>query len=330
MKLQHFAIIFAIIFLPIILITSYYIQRQVDTVNLQLSYDSDLLDATYDAMSAFEINTANEDLSTVSDSLRSIITASNNIFLSTLATNLGYSNAGKSFVQPYIPAVIYTLYDGYYIYAPESTPIVCTDEKGQTITTSDYGVTYSGSSDGIGKYSFNQSGITYIEGTTEASDDSSAKVEFNSLPEDIKPEYGQLLYKNKDGSYSTVLHSGGIGGGTEYTQDYVLKSYVPYSAKYKQDGVFDVTINYTLDNFISITGTIGETYYSKSGYLIADGLVSITIDGGAAISWDSYSEEDLMNIINLDEDGNGIADHLVTVAFNDRKWCYFYKSRYNN
>ena len=144
MKLQHLTVIFAIIFLPIILITSYYIQRQVDTISLQLSYDSSLLDATYDAMTAFEINTANEDLSTVSDSLRSIIDAPTNIFLTTLSTNLGYSNASSSYIQPYIPAILYTLYDGYYIYSPSSSPVVCTDKYGQVISTDSFGVSYSG------------------------------------------------------------------------------------------------------------------------------------------------------------------------------------------
>lgn len=318
MKLQHFAVIFAIIFLPIILITSYYIQKQVDTVNLQLSYDSSLLDATYDAMSAFEINTANEDLSTVSDSLRSIITASNNIFLNTLATNLGYSNASKSYVQPYISAVIYTLYDGYYIYAPESTPTVCTDKFGQTVTTSSYGVSYRN-----GAYYFNQSSITYVEGTTEA--ESGDTVDYNSLPDNEKQQYGQLLYKNKNGSYSTTLDDGSSEDGTEYKQDYVLKSYVPYAAEYvnvSED--IDVTINYTLDNFISVTGTIGDVYYAKSGYLIANDLVTtINVEGkGDILSWSTYSEEELMNFINTDADGDGVADTKVTVTLKDRNFFF--------
>ena len=118
MKLQGMSIIFALVCLPIILVIAYYISLQIDTITLQNMYDSKLLDATYDAMSAFELNTANEDLSSVSDSLRTIIEASNNIFMNTLATNLGMSNASKSYLEPNIPSILYTLYDGYYIYAP--------------------------------------------------------------------------------------------------------------------------------------------------------------------------------------------------------------------
>lgn len=311
MRLQHLTVIFAIIFLPIILITSYYIHRQVDTINLQLSYDSSLLDATYDAMSAFEINTANEDLSTVSDSLRSIIEASNNVFLTTLSTNLGYSNASKSFIQPYIPAILYTLYDGYYIYSPSSSPVVCTDKYGQTISTDSYGVSYVGqTADGVGLYRFNQESITYIEGSTEA--ESGDQVNFTSLPDSIKSEYGQLLYENKNGTYSTQLHSTGAETDTLYKQSYFLKSYVAYAAEYmgtSNGKNVNVTINYTLDNYVSITGLIGDVYYTKSGYLISNNLVTSINVGGTDISWDRYSEDEITNLIN--------SDTVVTVTLSD-------------
>ena len=142
MKLQYLTVMFIIIFLPILLVSTFYVHQQMETITVQLDYDTALLDATRDAMMAFEINTANENLSTVSDSLRSIIEASNNIFLNTLAINMGMSNANKSFVKPYIPAILYSLYDGYYIYSPTYTPTVCTDKYGQTIGTDSLGVKY--------------------------------------------------------------------------------------------------------------------------------------------------------------------------------------------
>lgn len=158
MKLQGFSIMFALIAIPLILVLTYYIQLQVNTITLQNEYDSKLLDATYDAMSSFEINTANEDLSTVSDSLRTIIEASNNVFFNTLATNLGLSNASKSYVEPYIPAVLYTLYDGYYISAPTYVPTVLTDEKGNALVVGDAGVKVSGD-----KYIYDKSSTAVLE-----------------------------------------------------------------------------------------------------------------------------------------------------------------------
>lgn len=178
MKLQGMSIIFALVIVPIILVVSYYIQLQVDTINLQTAYDSKLLDSTYDAMAAFELNTANEDLSTVSDSLRTIIEASYNVFINNLLTNLGMSNANRSHVEPNIPSVLYTLYDGYYICAPTKVPTVLTDSNGNAISVGDKGV--SGSS---GNYTFN-----------ETSD--------NLCDKSVGLDYGQLLYL-KDGTVNT-------------------------------------------------------------------------------------------------------------------------------
>lgn len=306
MKLQHLAVIFAVIFLPIILITSFYINQQVDTIKLQESYDDKLLDATHDAMVAFELNTANEDLSSVADSLRSIIEASNGVFLNTLATNLGVSNASKSLVQPYIPAILYTLYDGYYIYAPTNAPVVCVDKYGQTISTNSYGVTYERTinvnGQAIGIYSFNQDSVTYLNDTTTANGGN--KVNLNMMENNgVLSEYGQMLYKNKNGTYSTILHNSNSLSpdyNTFYKQSYILKSFVSYTGTYENDDrTKNVTINYTLDNFLTVNGKIGDIYYTKSGYLIADNLISrITVNGVECQNWYVYSEDNWHQMIN--------------------------------
>lgn len=57
MKLQNLAIIFIIIILPISLVLAEYTQSRVQTLNLQLSYDTRLYNATYDAIKAFQLNT---------------------------------------------------------------------------------------------------------------------------------------------------------------------------------------------------------------------------------------------------------------------------------
>ena len=54
MKLQHLAIIFIIIILPISLVVGEYIQAQIDTIYMQTQYSKKLQDATYDAMKAFQ------------------------------------------------------------------------------------------------------------------------------------------------------------------------------------------------------------------------------------------------------------------------------------
>lgn len=254
MKVDGLGVILAIILLPIILVVTYYIQLQVDTIAKENSYNTKLLSATYDAMSAFEINTANEELSTVADSMRSMILASNNVFLNSLATNLGISNANKEHLQQYIPAVLYTMYDGYYIYAPTETPVVAEkkeEDPNGLITTKGY----------------------QSVGNTDITD---------SEIEDVNNGiYGDIIYESDSEKIPQkyTIHKKNAKTNT----DYILKSYVQYSARYiNNDNAtkkIDVTINYTLDNYLNIVGTIGDVYYTKTGYLIKNGLVTdVNID----------------------------------------------------
>lgn len=116
MKLQHLAIIFVIIILPISLVIGEYIQAQIDTISMQIGYSTKLQNATYDAMKAFRINTINNKYSSISDSKIRDIEASINTFYNSLGTSMGASGYDKDTLKEYIPAMVYTLYDGYYIY----------------------------------------------------------------------------------------------------------------------------------------------------------------------------------------------------------------------
>ena len=59
MKLQHLAVIFVIIIVPISLVMASYIQNQIDAIVMQTDYDRTLISATYDAVKAFQLNTVN-------------------------------------------------------------------------------------------------------------------------------------------------------------------------------------------------------------------------------------------------------------------------------
>lgn len=245
MNLQGLTVIFAIILLPIIIVVSVYLQGQIDTIALQTKYDNMLLDSTHDAVIALENNIANEDLSTVSDSLRSMIEASTNVFMNNIATNMGLSNAAESYIRPYIPALLYTLYDGFYIYSPTSVPEIYTNSDGVALRVGD-------------------------------TDDSGNPVSADGKK--TADNYGQIVYKTKDGKYTTDLNK------AEKHIKYVLKSYMYYNANYvggdKSSGSnYNISVNYSLDNYISLSGTIGKVYYSKSGYLINPNKVtSLTLD----------------------------------------------------
>lgn len=117
MKLQHLAIIFVIIMLPISMVITYYIQTQIDTIHLQTQYTSKLQTATHDAIKAFQLNTINNKYETVSDSKIRDIEASISTFYNSLGTELGATGYDENTLKEYIPAILYTMQDGYYIYS---------------------------------------------------------------------------------------------------------------------------------------------------------------------------------------------------------------------
>ena len=129
MKIQYIAVIFVVIILPIAMVMSSYIGSQIDTITLQTEYNTKLTEATYDAIKAFQINTVNNRYSTVSDSKIRDIEASINTFYSSLSNNEYLS---REELQMYVPALVYTLYDGYYIYTKYNNMY---PEKGEMIYT---------------------------------------------------------------------------------------------------------------------------------------------------------------------------------------------------
>ena len=107
MKLQNLTVIFSIIVIPITLILSAYVQTQIDTANLQEYYDTKLLDATHDAVAAFQLNTLNNEYSTNSDSMRRDIKAAINTFSNSLSSSMGFGTSLKNTVLTYIPDITF-------------------------------------------------------------------------------------------------------------------------------------------------------------------------------------------------------------------------------
>lgn len=188
MKLQHIIIIFVIIIVPISLVLSAYINAHIRTIEYQTKYDNMLINATYDGIKAFQLNTANNMYSTISNSKIRDIEASVNVFFSSLGTNMGASGYSQNDLKPYVPAILFTLYDGYYIYSNY------------------YDTEYDSDGDGAA-----------------------------------------------DGEYK-----------------YGLKPFIYYSCRYKKGANTDFVVNYTLDNTITIIGTIQGHYVVKTGHLLSD------------------------------------------------------------
>lgn len=127
MRLQSLAVIFAIIILPISIILGIYIQGQVETIQMQISYDTKLNNATYDALKAFQLNTINNDYSELSNSKMRDIEASVNSFFNSIASNFNMDGYSRSILKEYVPALVYTMYDGYYIYSSYTNKLLDED-----------------------------------------------------------------------------------------------------------------------------------------------------------------------------------------------------------
>lgn len=118
MKYQYLAVVFVIIMLPISLVFSAYIGTQLDTLDLQISYDTKLDNATYDAIKAFQLNTVNSSTSDLVNSKIRDIEAASNSFFTSIATNFNMAGYNSDNLKEYVPALVFTLYDGFYIYSP--------------------------------------------------------------------------------------------------------------------------------------------------------------------------------------------------------------------
>lgn len=140
MKIQTLAVIFVVIMVPISLVLSVYTQNQITTLNLQSKYDSSLIDATHEAIKTFQLNTLANSSSDVSASKIRDIEASVNSFFNSIANNFGLNEYKANAIKDYVPAIVYTLYDGYYIYSPYTNNLGSIDvtddstyKNGQTV-----------------------------------------------------------------------------------------------------------------------------------------------------------------------------------------------------
>lgn len=131
MKLQHLAVIFILIILPISMVMASYIQNQIEAIEIQSSYDRSLINATYDAVKAFQLNTTNNMYSSISDSKIRDIEASVNTFYNSLMNSMMNYAQSTTDLRSFTPALLFTLYDGYYIYTSYHNVYSTTGEEGE-------------------------------------------------------------------------------------------------------------------------------------------------------------------------------------------------------
>lgn len=79
------------------------------------------MDATYDGIKAFEINASKNNVSNVADTLKEDVEAAINTFMKSISISFGVEGYNNDYIKQFVPAILFTLYDGYYIYAPTRT-----------------------------------------------------------------------------------------------------------------------------------------------------------------------------------------------------------------
>ena len=243
MDYQHFTIIFVLIVLPLSIVLSYHIQNQADTIDLQSSYQSKLESSTYDAVTSYQINSLNSQRVS-GESVKAYVSASINTFFTSLANNFGMTNASKSRLQSYVPAILFTTYDGYYIYSPTKTKeIAINQENGQGIVTPEGNLVYT------------------KEGTDE---------DIYRVNKDLAQSYTNGTAK-VSGNYTINVSD------AKDVSNYMLKPFIYYSAKYVKGSDFVVT-SYSLDNYLSVYGIKNGSEFSKSGYIIDPDKIEIKGD----------------------------------------------------
>ncbi|MBR0490624.1 MAG: hypothetical protein IJJ82_01065 [Clostridia bacterium] len=170
MGLDRLGILFIVIVLPIALVLNTYTNTQVDTLKMQLDYDSKLNACTADAVRTYQSNSLSEDFSNLGDVRIGNINASINVFFTSLASNLNMSGYNRQFLQEYVPAIVFTMYDGYYIYSKYTNTLDEGDYKADDVRSTDgsiqkYASTYKNGQQLYGLKPFVHYSCRYVKGS---------------------------------------------------------------------------------------------------------------------------------------------------------------------
>ena len=299
MKLQNLTVIFIIIVLPVLLVLSYYMSLQINTINMQTAYDSKLLNSTKSAIQAYEINTVewNPDYSQHPDSQRRDVMASIESFTTAFANGLGMSGTNKENVLTYVPAIAYTLYDGYYIYTPSEVYLTVIDENEVTVTLREILINNG------------------LRGNNP-------NIRLNGGAGFHKEDEGKVLYQVADGYSADGVYTDESGQTYQFTFDashakteykHILKPFSSYSKTYyvgaggaqgvdideKKDDIDllqgdAVIVNYTLDNYVKVyvqrLKTVKEGYLTDKVQIGTDKSVNNIKHDGSLVKPEELSE----------------------------------------
>ena len=277
MRIQYLAVIFVIIVLPISLVISLYTGNLIKVSNTEAAYNRLLLNATHDAVRTYQMNTLDNTYAAEDTSKFRDVNASINSFYNNLGTGLSRSGYSKEELYEYVPAILFNLYDGFYIYSPYQNIAV---ENGENDAI------YGGANEGTGDTAYSKILLKRAAEKGTISDDTPPRIDESGTPQ----QGGKFV----DASYLDYYNESPI---LTNEPEFGLQNYNYYACEYKgktrSGGDYDIVINYTLDNFMRVYGTVDGKFYKYEGYYIYTGGLS----SGATGNWD---------VKGVDEEGNDL------------------------
>ena len=101
------------------------VQYEVNSTGIKLI--TDITDVTQNETSGIDINYKYKTRASVDEYFGDDIEASVNTFFNSIATNFNMAGYNQDILKQYVPAIVYTMYDGYYIYSPFTNTLTSED-----------------------------------------------------------------------------------------------------------------------------------------------------------------------------------------------------------
>lgn len=320
MKLQHLTVIFIIIILPITLVLSEYISGHVTTIRRQTQYSTKLLNATYDAVKAFQLNTAYNSYSTIGNSKIRDIESAIKVFYTSMGKSMKINGYTSNDIKDHTPAILCTLYDGYYIY----TSYYDTELGEYTYGLKPF-ISYScrykkGSTDVVVNYTLDNTitVIGYINGTYETR--TGHLIDLNTYKNDIQ---GEVLTEN----LTTLEYDSGTNEYIPTTENY---EYIIYNNQkiYYDKNVYNSTgrenykyFYYGSDyrkNYLNTAADINDinSNYFISGHLVSNSAKKYYEEAKTFTEW--VKQASVLGNITADDavdvNGNKITDFATDLS----------------
>ena len=313
MKLQHLTVIFIIIIIPITIVMSEYIRNKITIEETRMSYDNKLLNSTFDTVKAYQLNTVNNVFGDVETERVKNLEAAANIFYSSLSSNFNYTGYRSEVMKEYVPAIVFTLYDGYYIYSPYTN----------TLTSEEL-------DDGTPRLKSEPDYNEYTDGNSQKYSNVAKDYANGKILSDLKPYIYYSCRYEKGSNYdfnitytldNYITVQGIVGGKYVNKSGYLLSGIIKKGEEYEYNGeIFSKDTKECLSeclsdgkeyNYVKINGV---KYYENNTTNIKEKIFSINKDGSRNYS-ECSSGDDKKNEEIYNKFHNAITENISAFKY---------------